>query len=64
MSGTNTPDDRLQFHPGYGHGGVPWFLMLLYVGYLTFFTWYHLENLLPNYQKQGPLNPAQSEAPK
>lgn len=38
----------------YGHGGVPWPLLLLYLGFLTFFTWYTLEYQLPDYLKQGP----------
>lgn len=38
----------------YGHGGVPWPLLFLYLGFLTFFTWYVLEYQLPNYLEQGP----------
>lgn len=38
----------------YGHGGVPWPLLLLYLGFLTFFTWYVLEFQLPDYLQQGP----------
>lgn len=64
MTGSNTPDDREQFHPGYGHGGVPWLLMLFYVAFLIFFTWYCLEYQLPDYLQKGPVKPAQAEAPK
>lgn len=38
----------------YGHGGVPWFLLLGYLAFLTFFTWYTLEYQLPDYLEQGP----------
>jgi hypothetical protein len=39
---------------GYGKGGVPWYLLLLYLGFLTFFTWYTLEYQLPDFLNQGP----------
>ena len=38
----------------YGHGGVPWYLMLFYLAFLVFFTWYTLEYQLPDYLEQGP----------
>lgn len=38
----------------YGVGGVPWYLVLKYLGFLTFFTWYVLEYQLPDYLEQGP----------
>jgi hypothetical protein len=38
----------------YGHGGIPWPLMLLYLAFLVFFTWYTLEYQLPDYLDQGP----------
>ena len=41
--------DRAAFRPGFGPGGVPWPLMLLYLGFLVFFTWYVLEYQLPDY---------------
>jgi len=53
----DAPDTR-QFHPGYGHGGVPWSLMLLYIGFLVFFTWYVVEFQLPDYLEKGPVKPA------
>ena len=52
--GTTEPGDANAFEPGYGKGGVPWFLLLLYLSFLTFFTWYTLEFQLPDFLKQGP----------
>jgi len=46
--------DRAPFEPGYGHGGVPWYLLAFYLAFLVFFTWYVLEYQLPDYLKQGP----------
>lgn len=48
------PTDSEQARFGYGHGGIPWPLMLLYLGFLVFFTWYVLEYQLPDYLDQGP----------
>ena len=39
---------------GFGTGGVPWYLLLFYLGFLVFFTWYVLEYQLPNFLEQGP----------
>ena len=47
----------------YGHGGVPWFLLVGYLAFLTFFTWYTLEYQLPDYLEQGP-GRAQEGAPE
>lgn len=52
-----TPDSE-QVDPGFGHGGVPWYLMLMYVAFLVFFTWYSLEYQLPDYLQKGPVKPA------
>ena len=41
--------DREAFKPGFGSGGVPWYLLLLYLGFLVFFTWYTLEYQLTDY---------------
>jgi hypothetical protein len=49
--------DAEQFEPGFGRGGVPWYLMLLYLGFLVFFTWYVLEYQLPDYLQKGPVKP-------
>jgi hypothetical protein len=46
--------DREPFEPGYGTGGVPWYLMVGYLAFLVFFTWYVLEYQLPDYLRQGP----------
>lgn len=46
--------DSRQHDPGFGHGGVPWYLMILYIGFLVFFTWYTLEYQLPDYLEKGP----------
>lgn len=48
------PGDTQAFEPGYGHGGVPWYLVLGYVAFLVFFTWYVLEYQLPDFLQQGP----------
>ena len=48
------PLDQEVFKPGYGHGGVPWYLLLFYLAFLGFFTWYVLEYQLPDFLKQGP----------
>lgn len=39
---------------GYGTGGVPWYLLLGYLAFLVFFTWYVLEYQLPDFLEQGP----------
>ena len=56
--------DSEQHDPGFGHGGVPWYLMLLYIGFLVFFTWYSLEYQLPDDLQKGPkeLTPAAEAA--
>jgi hypothetical protein len=51
------PADARQERFEYGHGGVPWYLLLLYLAFLAFFTWYVLEYQLPDYLKQGPGRP-------
>lgn len=58
------PRDAEKFHPGYGHGGVPWYLLLGYLAFLIFFTWYSLEYQLPDYLQKGPVKPAESAATK
>jgi hypothetical protein len=35
-------------------GGVPWYLLLLYLGFLVFFTMYVLDFQLPDFLNQGP----------
>ena len=48
---TNAPEraDADQFKPGFGKGGVPWFLLLVYLSFLCFFTWYVLEYQLEDF---------------
>lgn len=46
--------DAEVFEPGYGKGGVPWLLLIFYLSFLTFFTWYVLEFQLPDFLQQGP----------
>ena len=58
MTDQPSSDDADRFHPGYGKGGVPWLLTLLYIGFLVFFTWYVLEYQLPDYLQKGPIKPA------
>ena len=55
--------DTEAFEPGYGTGGVPWYLMVGYLCFLVFFTWYVLEYQLPDYLEQGPKPPGAAEAP-
>ena len=61
------PADREPVRHAYGHGGVPWFLLLFYLAFLVFATWYALENVLPDFLDQGPGQQPQSrsiEAPR
>ena len=46
--------DEAQADLGFGKGGVPWYLLLYYLAFLTFFTWYTLEYQLPDYLEEGP----------
>ncbi len=55
------PSDIKQADLGFGKGGVPWYLMLLYLGFLVFFVWYVLENQLPDFLSQSPLASEASE---
>ena len=47
--------DGAKFDPGFGPGGVPLLLLLFYLSFLVFFTWYVLEYQLPEFLKQGPI---------
>ena len=62
MSENVEPKDREKFEPGFGPGGVPFFLLLGYIAYLCFFTWYALEFQLPDYMKKGPFTPPAESA--
>ena len=48
------PDDSEQQTYAYGHGGVPIFLLLVYLSFLVFFAWYTLEYQLPDFLQKGP----------
>ena len=48
------PEDSTPARIGFGHGGVPWYLLALYAAFLVFFTWYVLEFQLPDFLEQGP----------
>jgi len=66
MSETKTHElaDEQQAEFNYGKGGVPWYLLLFYICFLSFFTYYVLEFQLPDFLKQGPLTePTTAEAP-
>ncbi|MCP3916482.1 MAG: hypothetical protein GY711_13070 [bacterium] len=46
--------DQKRFVPGFDSGGIPWFLLVLYLAFLSLFTWYVLENQLPSFLEEGP----------
>jgi len=48
------PSDAEVAQFGYGKGGVPMLLLLFYLAFLVFFTWYVLEYQLPAYLEEGP----------
>ena len=52
---TREASDSRQAELGFGRGGVPWYLMLLYLAFLTFFVWYVLEYQLPDFLEQSPV---------
>ena len=54
IRGPNLQHLQREQHLHTSHGGVPWYLMLLYIGFLVFFTWYTLEYQLPDYLEKGP----------
>lgn len=54
MNAEQEPGDALPARFGFGHGGIPWPLLVLYLAFLVFFTWYALEHQLPDYLDQGP----------
>lgn len=58
------PTDAHPADLGFGKGGVPWPLMVLYLSFLTFFVWYVLEYQLPAFLDQSPVPAATAgEAP-
>ncbi len=42
-------EDEPDLVTGFGEGGVPWPLLLFYLSFLVFFTWYTLEYQLPRF---------------
>jgi hypothetical protein len=47
--------DSQQADLGFGEGGVPWYLLLFYLAFLTFFVWYSLEYQLPDFLDRSDL---------
>ena len=60
--GDRDTTDAEQAHLGFGDGGVPWLLVLLYLSFLTFFTWYALEYQLPNFLESNDVPAAQEQS--
>ena len=61
MAERETTDAQI-FEPGFGKGGVPWYLLLFYLSFLTFFTWYTLEYQLTDFlEKTDAQTPAENE---
>lgn len=54
MNAEQEPADAQPARLGFGHGGIPWPLLVLYLAFLVFFTWYVLEHQLPDFLDQGP----------
>lgn len=46
-------DDTQQAKFGFGKGGIPWYLLLFYLSFLSFFVWYTLEYQLPDYLERN-----------
>ncbi len=51
-TGEETDSEQKVF--AFDTGGVPWYLLLIYVGYLVFFAMYVLDFQLPDFLNQGP----------
>ena len=60
MSPEVTDSERHEF--GFGEGGVPWLLLLGYLFFLGFFTWYTVTYQLADFEENGPF-PVADEAP-
>lgn len=52
--GATEASDAKQAEFDFGPGGVPWYLLLFYLSFLVFFTWYTLEYHLPAFLDNGP----------
>lgn len=57
-----TPSDDKQQEFGFGKGGVPLPLLLLYLSFLVFFVWYALEYQLPEFLDHGPIENTQAQS--
>lgn len=53
LGATAEETDSKQLDPGFGDGGVPWYLLAFYLAFLVFFTWYVLEYQLPDFAERG-----------
>lgn len=51
--------DRVKQDMGFGDGGVPWLLLLGYLTFLAFFTWYTTTHQLTDFEKNGPFASAE-----
>ncbi len=60
--GSFEPSDATAHKFEFGDGGVPWYLLLFYLAFLVFFTWYVLEYQLPDFLEQGPTRAAHGQA--
>jgi hypothetical protein len=54
LRAAHEPGDELPAELHYDKGGVPWYLLVYYLAFLTFFTWYVLEYQLPEFLEEGP----------
>ena len=55
LGATAEETDQRQQTFRYGAGGVPWYLLILYLAFLVFFTWYVVTYQLPDFERQGPV---------
>lgn len=53
--------DSAQADLGFGDGGVPIALLLFYLAFLVFFTWYTVDFQLPAFESEGPVSIGESE---
>lgn len=56
------PRDDEQQKFGFGKGGVPLPLLLLYLSFLVFFVWYALEYQLPEFLNHAPIENTQAQS--
>jgi len=64
-AGDRDTTDSKKAELGFGPGGVPWLLLLFYLSFLAFFTWYAVEYQLPDFLNRFESAPAvDSSAPE